>query len=235
MPAEFEAKLIEVVPRSSDVASFRLERPKDFEYKCGQFFFVTVKKGKQALVHHFSFSSSPTEKNHIEFTTVLRDSEFKKTLQGMSSGDVATIKGPYGRFTLDDSLNRIGMITQGIGVSPLRSICRYCTDQSLQKNIVLLYANDNEEQILFEEELEGMQLSNRQLRVVNILNNPTTDWRGRRGLIEQRLVQEEMPDYMQRTFYLCGPPAIVETTQDTLKILNVPKDQTKIERFPGYQ
>ncbi|MFH0848953.1 MAG: FAD-dependent oxidoreductase [archaeon] len=235
MPADFDVKLLEVIPRSSDVASFRFERPKDFEYKCGQFFFVTVMKDRQALVHHFSFSSSPTEQSHIEFTTVLRDSEFKRTLRSMSLGDIAGVKGPYGRFTLDNSLDRIAMITSGIGITPLRSICRYCADWGLLKDIVLLYGNGNEEQVLFREELEVIQDLNRQVRVVNILNNPTPDWKSSRGSIEPRLVQEEIPDFMERTFYLCGPPAVVEATQDVLKTLNVPKDQTRIERFPGYE
>jgi ferredoxin-NADP reductase len=153
----------------------------------------------------------------------------------MSPGDIVKMKGPYGRFTLNNSLDRIAMITTGIGITPLRSICKYCADWGLLKDIVLLYCNDNEEQILFREELEVIQNLNRQIRVVNILNNPTLDWKGPRGQIEPKLVQQEIPNLMERTFYLCGPPVVVEATQDILKALNVPKDKIRIERFPGYE
>ena len=42
--------------------------PPFFDYKPGQFMFVTIKIGKETVQKPFSISTSPTEKAFIEFT-----------------------------------------------------------------------------------------------------------------------------------------------------------------------
>ena len=71
-----ETYVKEIIPRTHNVTSFRFPRPAALEYKAGQFFFITLKADGRELKKHFSFSSSPTEKAHIEFTKKLTDSDF---------------------------------------------------------------------------------------------------------------------------------------------------------------
>ena len=68
---KLETKIEEIIPRTADVASYRFPRPPELTYKPGQYFFITIKQGDKELTHHFSFSSSPTEKEHFEFTKKL--------------------------------------------------------------------------------------------------------------------------------------------------------------------
>jgi ferredoxin-NADP reductase len=57
------------------------------------------------------------------------------------------------------------MLSGGVGITPLRSICKYCTDTFSKAKITLLYGNRAEEDI-FQRELEEMQKQNKNLRVV---------------------------------------------------------------------
>ena len=43
---KFETKIKEIIPRTSDVTSYRFARPADLTYKPGQYFFVTIKIGR---------------------------------------------------------------------------------------------------------------------------------------------------------------------------------------------
>ena len=86
---KFETTVQEIIPRTQNVASFRFPKPLELEYKAGQFFFITIKSGGKELTKHFSFSSSPTEKNHIEFTKKFTDSEFSAALKTLRLGQSA--------------------------------------------------------------------------------------------------------------------------------------------------
>ena len=58
---------------------------------------------------------------------------------------------------------------------------------------------------------------------------------GRRGRINSSVIKEEIPDYGERMFYLCGPPAMVEAMRKILaEELILPQEKIKTENFAGY-
>jgi len=64
----------------------------------------------------------------------------------------------------------------------------------------------------FKEELSEMEKENKNLKVVHVLTHPMDEdaWKGRKGYINAKMVKEEVPDYWKRTFYICGPPKMVD-------------------------
>ena len=231
---EFETKVKEIVLRTHNVKSFRFPRPPSFDYKAGQFMFVTIKIGEGEERKHFTISSSPTEREFIEFTKKLTGSKFSTALDALEVGDWARIDVPYGVFTFEGEFEKIGMLSGGIGITPLRSICKYCTDMQLETEIVLLYGNHFERDIIFRREFEEMQERNENLKVVFTVSEPSESWTGYKGRINTQMVEKEIPDYIERVFYICGPPAMVEAMHNLLKNLDVPQKQIKEENFPGY-
>jgi ferredoxin-NADP reductase len=231
---KFETYVKEIIPRTYNVRSFRFPRPETLSYKPGQFLFVTIKANGKELSKHFSISSSPTEKMHIEFTKKLSESEFSTALKALKEGDWARIDAPYGKFTFEGEHERIGLLGGGIGITPLRSICKYCTDMRLNTKITLLYGNRTENDIAFKKELETMQQQNKNLKVVFILNEANSEWRGATGIIDAEMVKKEIPDYRETVFYTCGPPAMVEAMEKLIESLGLPKTQLNREYFVGY-
>src|SRR4030067_269849 len=124
---KFETNVKQVIPRTPNVSSFRFPRPTELDYKAGQFLFITIKQGGKELSKHFSFSSSPTEKEHIEFTKKFTDSEFSAALKTLKPGDWARIDAPYGKFTFEGENPKIGLLAGGNGIKTLVSICKDCT------------------------------------------------------------------------------------------------------------
>ena len=55
------------------------------------------------------------------------------------------------------------------------------------------------------------------------------------GRINGRMIREEVPDFMDRVSYICGPPKMVDDMVSILiKELMMPKKMVKYEYFPGY-
>src|SRR4030065_1918163 len=113
---KFETNIKEIIPRTPNVTSFRFPKPPELDYKAGQFLFITIKPSEKELSKHFSFSSSPTEKEHIEFTKKFTDSEFSTELKTLKIGDWARIDAPYGQFTFEGEHPKIAMLAGGYGI-----------------------------------------------------------------------------------------------------------------------
>jgi ferredoxin-NADP reductase len=231
---KFETNVKDIISRTYNVTSFRFPRPAELDYTAGQFLFISLKADGKELSKHFSFSSSPTEKTHIEFTKKLSDSDFSAALRALKKGDWARIDAPYGKFTFEGEHKRIGLLGGGIGITPFIGMCKYCTDMRLDTKVTLLYGNRTESDIAFRKELETMQTQNEHLKLVFTLNEADSEWKGATGFITADMIKKEIPDYTETVFYTCGPPAMVEIMGKLIQQLGLPETQLKREYFTGY-
>jgi ferredoxin-NADP reductase len=231
---KFETQIKEILNRTADVTSFRFPRPTELVYKPGQFFFVTIKQDAKELTHHLSFSSSPTEKEYFEFTKKFTDHEYSLALKAAKIGDWVRIDAPYGEFTFEGEYPKIALLAGGIGVTPFISICKNATDMRLTSKITLFYGCRTENDIAFKAELEQMKEENANLKVVNIVNEASSQWRGATGVISADMIKQDLPDYKENVFYTCGPPPMVKAMEGLIESIGLPKTQMKQEYFTGY-
>jgi glycine betaine catabolism B len=231
---KFETRFQEIIPRTHDVSSFRFPRPAELEYKPGQFLFVTLKQGDKELSKHFSFSSSPTEKTHIEFTKKFTDHEYSLALKAAKVGDWARIDAPFGQFTFEGEYPKIALLGGGIGITPFMSICKNAADKALSSKITLFYGCRTENDMAFRKELEELAGKNKNLRLVFMVTEPTAQWKGLTGIISADMVKQQLPDYEENMFFTCGPPPMVEAMEKLVVNLGLPKEKLKRELFSGY-
>ena len=231
---EFEEKIEDIIVRTHNVKSFRFARPHRFSYKPGQFAFVTVEAAGQKIRKPLTLSSSPTELDHIEFTKKLTGHPFSDGLEALKIGDAVRLDAPYGNFALDGRFSRVAMLAGGIGITPMRSMCKYCTDRNLDVAVALLYANNAEMDVVFRWELEEMEKQNRNLKVVFTLSEAGPGWKGHVGRIDADMIREEIPDFLTAIFYVCGPPAMVDAMRTVLRDSGTPMDSIKTEDLIGY-
>lgn len=234
---EFETKIIDVIQRTHDIKSFRFAVPEEINFKPGQFFVLTIKISGEEATKHFSFSISPTEKGYIEFTKRITGSEFSQALDKLKIGDWARLKLPYGFFTFEGEYDKIAFLIGGIGITAVRSMCKYACDKKLLTDIVLIYGNRTEKDIAFHDDFLTMESENKKLRVVYTVTDPIdkTSWKRRIGLIDSAMIKEEIPDYQERVFYICGPPKMVDSLRSLLSELKLNRERIKWEHFTGYE
>jgi ferredoxin-NADP reductase len=231
---EFEVPIKEIIVRTHNVKSYRLARPRSFSYSAGQFTFVTVEVNGQKIRKPLTLSSSPTETNHIEFTKKLTGHPFSSGLNDLKVGDMVRLDAPHGNFTLDENLTSVAMLAGGMGITPMRSMCKYSTDMKLPYVVTLLYASNTEADIVFEREFEEMQSQNTNLKIILALSEVGRGWKGRTGRIDADMIREEIPSYLATMFFICGPPAMVDATRTVLRDLGVADKSIRTEGLTGY-
>jgi len=230
----FETNFQEIIQRTHDVVSFRFPRPAELTYRPGQFFFVTLKQGDKELKKHFSFSSSPTEKKHIEFTKKFTDHEYSLALKATKVGDWARIEAPFGQFIFEGEYPQIALLGGGIGITPFMGYCKNATDKGLSNKITLFYGCRTPEDIAFKKEFEDLAQINKNIKLVFIVNQPTPDWKGATGIINADMIKEQLPNFQENMFYTCGPPPMVEAMEKLVESLGLSKEKLKREYFSGY-
>lgn len=234
----FETELINTLDRAPRVKSFRFKIDEKLIFKPGQFFFVGIMINGQERTKHFSFSNSPTEKGFMEFTKRLTGSDFSNALDELKPGDKAKIKAPQGSFTFNGEYQRIAFLSGGIGITPIRSIAKFVVDKGLGTDMVLLYGNNAEQDIIFKQDFDLMTEKKGNFRVIYTFTSKDIDkskWQGRSGYIDADMITGEIPDYKERVFFICGPPAMVEALNNILKNdLHLSSEKIVIENFIGY-
>jgi ferredoxin-NADP reductase len=233
------SRLIEKIPRVADIASFRLERPRKYEYRAGQWFVITFPGPLEPYTHHFSHSNSPLEPE-LEFTTRLRGSEFKNALDALPLNTEVELEGPYGTFTLPDGLEQVAFIAGGIGITCVRSILRGLADrqdasEGFPRSIVLLFANRSEDSVPFRDELEHLEARLPGLRVIHVISQPGKNWYGYQGHVDTKVLDRELQEPQRWTYYLSGPPTFGQSMQEQLMLWGVDPESIKVERFEGYE
>ncbi|MEK7572180.1 MAG: oxidoreductase [Patescibacteria group bacterium] len=183
---------------------------------------------------YFTVASAPTEQEirlGVRFNTP--PSSFKKDLLDLPKGKQLVAGQLGGDFTLpQDATEKLVFIAGGIGITPFRSMTKYLLDTKEKRDIVLLYANKTEEEIAYKELFgEALRIG---MKTVYILSDAQADWQGKTGHIDEKMLQEEIVDYKERTYYLSGPIAMVDAYKRLLKQIGIATNKIVTDYFPGF-
>lgn len=183
---------------------------------------------------HFSIINSPNHKETIMFATRLRDSAFKKTLQGMPIGGQIEIHHIGGKFTLpqDKSKNYV-FIAGGIGITPFMSMLRFIQENNLPHKVTLIYSNRNQESTAFLEELRELDSKLPKFKLVLTMTEDP-NWSGEKDKVDANFIKKYLTKPNNYTYYMAGPPPMVEAITSELKQAGVDSQNITTENFTGY-
>jgi ferredoxin-NADP reductase len=227
----FESKILSIIQRTPDVKSFRFYRPSFFHFKAGQCLLISLTINKKETKKYYSISSSPTQKEYLEFTQKITTTEFSNALNNLKAGDLATLDGPYGSFTFEGEFLKVAMLAGGVGVTPCTSMIKYCIDKKIETDIVLLFSNRTETDILFRKEFDHINKQNPNIKIIYTLTRADKKWIGHSRRIDKQMVLETIRDFKERVFFLCGPPIFVSSMENILHNLKIKEENIKKENF----
>jgi predicted ferric reductase len=202
-------------------------------FKPGQFAWLTLRESPWHVKEHpFSFSSSAARQDRLEFT-IKELGDFTRTIKETQVGQIAYLDGPYGVFSVDRHRDAPGFvfIGGGVGVAPIMSTLRTLADRHEHRPLWFIYGNNRWEDVIFREELEALK-ERLELRLVHVLTEPPTDWKGESGFVTKELLQKVLPSDTQKyEHFLCGPKPMSDAVQQGLHALGVPLRQVHSELF----
>ncbi|MDR4508666.1 MAG: ferredoxin reductase family protein [Candidatus Brocadiaceae bacterium] len=229
----------EVIRETSDVWTIKLTPPKGkkrFDYKPGQFQFITFRRGRglPEEEHHWTISSSPTEQDTVS-ATIKELGDFTATIGKTRQGDRADIHAPFGRFSYVFHPKEEGLIffAGGIGITPFMSMLLTMRDTRSERNVVLMYGNKTEKDIVFYTKLAEIEQGGfPRLKVVHVLENPEKQWNGETGFIDrEKIIRFCNNNLVKNGYYVCGPPVFIDIIMKTLRDLGVPRNRIHHEIF----
>lgn len=210
-------------------------------YKPGQYMEFTLahpKTDDRGNRRYFTLASSPTEDTlRIGVKFYNPSSSFKKEMLGLDQHVPIVAAQLAGDFTLpEDTSLKLAFIAGGIGVTPFRSMMKYLTDTNQKRDVVLMYANKTAEEIVYKEVFDAAKAAIGAKTVYTITDaaKAPPGWTGEVGRIDAAMIQRQIPDYRERTFYVSGPHAMVTAYEETLQSLGVPRKQVVTDYFPGF-
>lgn len=235
-------KLKEKKKIANDTYDFIFENNTDkFSFRPGEYMEWTLphrSPDTRGNRRYFTIASSPTENDvRLGIKFYPEPSSFKNHLLAMPIGEEVMGAGRSGDFVLPKE-NEKGLvfIAGGIGVTPFRSMIKYLIDNNEKRDITLLYSNKTIEDISYKEIFEEAEskLGIKTIYAVTDTKEGITDTNIRAGFINADLIKKEIPNYIEKIFYISGPHGMVNAFEKTLQEMGVKNKNIKIDFFPGF-
>lgn len=217
-------KVKEVAKVTHDVLRIETEKPANYKFEPGQATELAINKPDWVQKKRpFTFTSLPHE-DHLEFVikTYPQHKGVTNELLKLKAGDELIIDDPWGTIGYKGE----GVfIAGGAGITPFISIFRHL--QSLNKigGNKLIFANKEKSDIINEPEFQKMLGKN----FINILSDEKVD-KYAHGFITEDFLKQSVTD-LNKHFYVCGPPVMMDIVEKQLKNLNVNKSLIVKEGF----
>lgn len=246
MSKKYQLKVKEVVKETSDAITIHFKQPffKKIKYLPGQYLTLSVPVNGKTHNRCYSLCTSPYSDNTLGVTVKRVEKGIVSNYLNdtMKAGSKLEVMGPDGKFTIDtdvDNNRHIVLIGGGSGITPLMSILKSTLPFEIQTQVSLIYANRNENSIIFEKELEKIKRKfPNNFRLMHFVDKKkNANWQGgKEGFLTPIALREtlqQLPQYgaNQTEYYLCGPQGLIDAVQATLEGLNTPKDKIHREFF----
>jgi len=234
-------KLVKKIQIAPDIYDFIFAPKKMISFIPGQYLewtFSHPNTDSRGNRRYFTLASSPTEPDirlGIKFYEKL--SSFKKSLFDMDENSEIVASQLAGDFTMPKNpTGKYIFISGGIGVTPFRSIIKYLLDTNQKADIIHFFCDKIASEIVYKDVFTNAEW-NLGIKTVSVLTDETqipANWQGRIGRLNKQMIKEEVPDYLERIFYLSGPRGLVTGFENVLKEMGIRRNHIKTDFFPGF-
>ena len=231
MDERIKMKVVEIISETDTMKTFKFlpVENKKLNYLPGQFVFLYTTIEGEEIKRAYSVASSPLDET-LDLGLELVENGKMTTLfhNQVKVGDVFEVSQGKGHFKYTEDIKKAVMLAGGSGITPMRSITRYCTQKNLNTDLILLYSARTEDKIVYNKEFEDLAVKNSHFKFVKTLTrNQDPNWNGKQGRITKEFILEQAGDITNAMFYLCGSTKMVKSMVDMVKELGV--DRTKIK------
>ena len=151
-------------------------------------------------------------------------------------GDVLKVKAPSGQFFIDSDPNvPVVLIAGGIGITPMMSMLRWCLAEQPERTVHLYFGLRHGDEHAFKAQIEQLASSYPLFHLTVVYSSPgQNDVAGRdfqhTGHIDIDLLRRTLPQGRHQ-FYVCGPPAMMESLVPAIVSWGAPPQDVHFEAF----
>ena len=239
-----------VISETALARSYVLDVPKDvegrFKYRPGQFLTLRLQDGESHLKRSYSISSSPDIDSSLQITIkrILGGKMSNHLVDTIQEGDALTVLPPEGSF-FSTSLRKPHVyicFAAGSGITPIFSILKTVLTKSPESRVALVYANRDEDSIIFNAALDELGSRHpRQFSVRHMLSQPQKLLTGSAGRLDKSQVvcllneiesaEHGISSALPKEYYVCGPTAFMKLIEAVLRSRKVAPERLHLEAF----
>ena len=242
-------RIAEITRETEDAVTLHLEHPGGvvIPARPGQFLTLILPFQDEKVRRSYSLSSCTAEGPRLSVTVkrVAGGLVSNYLLDKAQAGQELEALAPIGNFTLEtnpQNQRHVVLLGAGSGISPLFAILKAALCEEPQTQVLLIYGNRNEDNIIFKTQLEAVQQQyGPRLQVIPVLSQPKNrgafEHTGRlnRSKIIRLLEKTGVANYLDTLYFTCGPEGFMEEVKEALKILRIPQDRVLRESFVSKQ
>lgn len=227
----------EITPGLAIVGVQALEEP--FGFEPGQYATLGLMGAEGKLIQRpMSVSSSADDLSEYEFfIRLVEGGAFTTLLWRIGVGDPINIKGPKGKFLLQEDGHTCLFVASGTGLAPFISMIETLRDRGQTRDVVLLHGVSYDYDLAWRRELQELETGGGfPLRYVGTISRPQQcpDWAGATGRVEAivgRTLDELALGPQDTTIYLCGNPDMVSAVEEIAEAHWFPEEQVRKELY----
>jgi ferredoxin-NADP reductase len=244
-------EILQETPTTKTLCCQRTDGPLP-PFRPGQYVNLFVDVDGVLTSRPYSISSPPraggTEGGLLELTVRDKPGGFVAPylLHEVQVGDELETTGPAGHFYHEPLIDGDDLVflAGGSGITPFMSIIRDVVrrgEVTSPLQIHLLYGSRVLDDVIFGEELAELARKHPptisgqgpSLNYTLVISEPPPDHEGDYliGFLDAGLIREQVGDIRGKTFYICGPPVMVDFCLAALKELGVPPHKIRRELF----
>ena len=203
-----------------------------FDFEPGQFAYLKIGDSPWSVEEHpYSIASSAERTGRLSFG-IKALGDFSSAVQDVEPGTTVYVDGPHGAFSIDRAqAPGYVLIAGGVGITPMMSFLNTLADRGDPRPILLIYSTGTEEELAYSEEIEALE-ERLDLEVRLVLEEPPHDWQAEEGRVTGELLEHHLPkERFTRSFFVCGPPAMMAAVERALLDHGVPRTHVNLEKF----
>lgn len=188
----------------------------------------------EPIKRQYSVASAEREDGTFDLAvTRVLDGPMSTHLHGMEVGAKIRMLEAQGLFVLEPMVRPILFVATGTGMAPFRAMLEEIERKAnAGPHLELLFGCRTEEDILYREELEGMQLRWPRFSFHPTLSRGSPGWHGRRGYVQTHLAEAVERLGKDLDIYVCGLTKMVrEVRRMCREDLGVDRKRVHIERY----
>ena len=212
-----------------------------FAFEAGQYATLGLMGDVKLVQRPMSISSSADDTREYEFfIRLVQGGGFTPLLWERSVGDAINIKGPKGKFLLQDDGRRCLFVATGTGLAPFMSMIDTLRGRGQEREIWMLHGVSYEHDLAWREELSelaaGAASGGFPLQYAATISRPgeAQTWHGLTGraeaVLDAHLDANELTA-ANTTIYLCGNPEMVSAVDEIAARRGFAPEQVRKELY----
>jgi Na+-transporting NADH:ubiquinone oxidoreductase subunit F len=242
---QYRATVEKITDLTHDIKEVYLALPEGEEvsFVCGQygqFEAPPYEKVRTPTQRAYSMSSSPSDRDHLEFLIRLVPGGIVTTYvhEHLKEGESVNVVGPFGEFNVKDTGATMICVAGGSGMAPFKSIFNHMveTGEIDTREVWYFFGARTKRDLFYLDWLDDLAAKHEPFHFVAALSEPQPEdeWEGETGLITD-VLGTYLSDQIDRTKplegYLCGSPGMLDACMAVMRKYEMSEDKIYFDKF----